>query len=173
MPKALLKKRFGEEEKKSFMLAWRYTGHLIGIPESLLCCTEEEALEMYEVFTMCEPPPDMETVAIVNTLLHAAPAVGGMGPKESEKFVRQVYGISRALIGNELADKLQFPKQNTFAILLRFAFEQRVLQPLWGKLFKSHFMSTFETMTTLSHYEKEGISYVLPDHPNSELSQDW
>ena len=170
---SLLKKRLGKEERESFMLAWRYVGHLIGIPESLLCHTEEEAQEMYKVFMMCEPPPDMGTVAIVNTLVHAAPAVGGMDAKVSEKFVRRVYRIARALIGNELADKLQFPKQKTFGVLSYFAFEQRVMIPLFGKLFKSHFVSSFETMTTLSHYEKEGISYILPDHPSAELSQDW
>ena len=46
---------FNEEERKSFMDIWRYTGYLMGVPESILFKDEEEALRLFEIAKICEP----------------------------------------------------------------------------------------------------------------------
>ena len=46
---------YSAEEAASFMAVWRYTGYLMGIPETILFRDEEEALKLYDVGLMCEP----------------------------------------------------------------------------------------------------------------------
>ena len=48
---------FDDEERESFMAVWRYAGHVMGIPETILYRDEEEALRLFEIAKMCEPEP--------------------------------------------------------------------------------------------------------------------
>lgn len=109
---------------------------------------------------------------MANTLINAAPTLVNMVGPDSEKLVRKVYRLSRALIGNELADTLQYPKLFTWGSLLFFALEQRTKAYI-NKLFKVGVSDSFELMTQISNYEKQGISYKLPDSAHSELSKKW
>ena len=160
------------EEREGFMHIWRYQGYLMGIPELLIAHTEEQANHLFEIGLMCEPPPPMESIAMANALVNAAPTLVNMEGPDSEKLVRKVYRLSRALIGDELADQLQYPKLNTRGSLLLFALEQRG-KALYNRLFKGNMPDAFELMTQISNYEKQGISYKLPDSAHSELSKKW
>ena len=50
---------FSREERDGFMHVWRYSAHLMGIPETILFKSEEDALKLYDIGIMCEPPIDM------------------------------------------------------------------------------------------------------------------
>ncbi|MDE0155926.1 MAG: oxygenase MpaB family protein [Gammaproteobacteria bacterium] len=168
----LLLLRISAEEREGFMHIWRYQGYLMGIPDVLVFPTEEEANHLFEIGIMCEPPPPMESIAMANTLINAAPTLVNMEGPDSDKLVRKVYRLSRALIGDELADTLQYPRLFTWGALFFFALEQRV-KALYNRLFKGNVADAFELMTQISNYEKQGISYKLPDSAHSELSKKW
>ena len=169
----LMRLRFSAEERAGMMLLWRYVGRLMGVPEALLATNEEQAKHIFEVGMSCEPPPGPEAIAMANTLVHAAPVLVGMTGKSADKLVRKVYRLSRALLGNEMANQLQYPKQFTWGSLLFFALEQRV-KAAWSKLVRGNAGEVFEQMTKISNYEVQGgISYKLPDNAQSELSKKW
>ena len=168
----LLLLKISAEERDGFMHIWRYQGYLMGIPDVLVAHTEEQANHLFDIGLMCEPPPPMESIAMANTLINAAPTLVNMEGPDSEKLVRRVYRLSRALIGNELADQLQYPRLNTWGSLFFFALEQRG-KALYNRLFKGNIPDAFELMTQISNYEKQDISYKLPDSAHSELSKKW
>ena len=41
-------------------------------------------------------------------------------PEVRRKFARYIYGISRAVIGNKLADQLKYPHTSTIGVLAWF-----------------------------------------------------
>ena len=43
------------------MAIWRYSGHLMGIPETILFRDEQDALEIFRIGTLCEPGISMES----------------------------------------------------------------------------------------------------------------
>ena len=69
---------FDDQEAASFMQVWRYSGHLMGIPETILYHNQEDALRLFEVGGACEPPPDFESVAMANSLVNSAAMVVGI-----------------------------------------------------------------------------------------------
>ena len=69
---------FDDKERESFMAVWRYTGYLMGVPESILFRSEKDALELYEIGRMCEPPPDWDSIIMANGLVNSAPLVVGI-----------------------------------------------------------------------------------------------
>ena len=168
----LMRLKPSAEERASFMLIWRYQGYLAGIPEALVARTEEEANHIFDIGMTCEPPPPLESVAMANALVHAAPTLVNMEGPEAEKMTRKIYRLSRALIGDELADTLQYPQLTTWGSLFFFAMEQRI-RTFINKLFKINAGNGFQVMTEISNYEQRGISYLMPDAANSELSKKW
>ena len=67
--------KFNEDEKKSVLDVWRYTGYVMGIPESILYTDGAAAESIYKIGYMCEPPPDPDSVAVANMLIQAIPSV--------------------------------------------------------------------------------------------------
>ena len=106
--------KFDDEERASFMQVWRYSGYLMGIPESILFHDEEDALETYRIGLVCEPEVSMESISMANSLINAAPLVVGITePAARRSLSSYVYRVSRALIGSPLADKLQVSSLTT------------------------------------------------------------
>ena len=64
---------FDEEERRSLMAVWRYSGYLMGIPETILFRDEEDALEVFRIGRICEPPPSLESIAMASSLINSAP----------------------------------------------------------------------------------------------------
>ena len=124
-----------EEERRSFMAVWRYAGYLMGIPETILFHTEEDALHLFHIGGTCEPTPELESIAMANSLANSAPLVIGIDdPVERRKLAKYVFSISRALIGNELANELMYPPGRTIGILRLFRMDERYHR-LLGRLF--------------------------------------
>jgi len=110
--------RLTPDERKSFMMIWRYSAHLMGIVPEMLFKTEQEALALYELGMLCERPPSVESCQMAHALINGTPIVVGIEKlEERRKLARKIYRISRALIGNKRADQLRYPPARTFGAL--------------------------------------------------------
>ncbi len=174
---------YSKEESESFMAVWRYVGHLMGIPETILFRDEAEANRLFEIGRMCEPEPGVESISMANSLVNSAPLLGEMtDPEVRRKFARYIYGISRAVIGNKLADQLKYPHTSTIGVLAWFRIQQRyeamMRNPTLRKLpFLSRIdravYDQFSGLLVVSAFDEAGISYALPDHVYNEQSSSW
>ena len=103
---------YSDEEGESFRAVWRYAGHLMGIPETILFRNEEEALKLYDLGRVCEPDVPIESVVMAHSLVNSAPLIVGVtSPEDRRKLARYVYRISRGLIGRDVADQLMYPSE--------------------------------------------------------------
>ena len=164
------------EQRESFCAVWRYAGHLMGIPESILFSGERDALHLYRIGSMCEPPPTEDSVLMANALINSAPAVAGIKVTKDRSFLvhERIYPISRALIGDRLADQLNFPKSRKIrsrGILLQFRMDTMYKRVMARMLRKSE--NTMDSVFAASLYDKAGLTFGLPDHAYSERSSDW
>ncbi|MXW85897.1 MAG: DUF2236 domain-containing protein [Boseongicola sp. SB0673_bin_14] len=169
--------RFSPEQRESYCAIWRYTGHIMGIPESILYTTEEEARHMFRIGFLCEPDSSDESVVMANALINSAPLVAGISdPAERSALAnRLIFPISHALIGSELAERLRFPactRMNAQRTLFLHWLDTR-LKAGFPRLFKGGGASTMEKLFEVSWYDPTGISYSLPDHYETERSSQW
>ena len=80
------------EESEAFVQIWRYSAHLLGVPETILFRNEQEALDLFEVGFTCEPRPEIESIVMGNALVNSAPVVIGIRqPKKREHLAHYVY----------------------------------------------------------------------------------
>ena len=166
---------FSEEERRSFMAVWRYSGYLMGIPETILYRDEEDALEVFRIGGRCEPPPSAESIALAASLINSAPLFAGLDDRnERRKLAGYIAQLSRALIGVQLADELMFPASSTFGVLWKFRALNRVERML-RKLNSRRAAETANLTTILevSMFDEGGTSYRLPDHVYAEQSSQW
>ena len=167
-----------DESRASFMRIWRYTAWLIGVPESILFRNEAEALELYRVGVNCEPPPGVESIIMANMLINSAPLVIGVTGSEARRdMARYAHRISRALIGDALADELRFPKQHTAGLLLWLRWSRRfqaARSRLFPGLFRPHSADdNFRALLNASTIDHSSISYRMPDRLHSDESHTW
>ena len=169
--------QFNDEERKSFMDTWRYIGYLMGIPDSILFRDEEEALHLYDIAQLCEPPVGDEAIVMANALVNSAPLVIGVdNPFDRRLLTKYVYGVSRALIGKELADSLHYPPTPTFGLLATFRMEERynrLVSKRFPKLAHNSNFSNFIGLLRASVFDEAGIGYRLPDGLYAETSAEW
>ena len=168
----LLGTSYNKEERESVMSVWRYAGHLMGIPDTILYSNTAEAENLYKVGFICEPPADADSVAVANTLIQAIPLVAGIeDPVEREELLALAYRLSRALIGNRLADGFEFPKYPTLGTLFAFRTKERVKRLLKGTpLIRA---GNFTQLLQISVYDEGGLSYRMPDHVDTSKSIEW
>ena len=168
---------YNDEEYASFMAVWRYSGHLMGIPQTILFHDAEEALKLYDVGLICEPTYQTESVVMAHALVNSAPLIAGVDEPEARRsLAKYVYRISRGLIGRETADSLMYPPFSSIGVVTWFKLQQRYNHIL-GKLFLGRRQdSNFARFTSLletSLFDEEGIRYTLPDHVYAEESTTW
>ena len=168
---------YTDEERAGFMAVWRYTGYLMGIPESILYTEEEDALRIFEIGGMCEPDPDFESIAMANSLIHAGPLLVDMTePEIRQNFAKYVFRVSRALIGRELSDQLHYPATPLVGVLPWFRMQrryQRFAARYLKPLAKQNNFTAFTSLLQVSVFDEAGISYRLPDHVYAEESSRW
>ena len=164
---------YSPAERAGFHDVWRYAGYLMGIPETILYTDESHALRIYRIGSMCEPPPTPDAVIMTNALINSAPLVAGItDPEARKKLVNGViYPVSRGLIGNDLADQLNFPASKLPFPLFWYRLDQRI-QRLQARMRKEG-ASNFSTLLEASAYDDAGLSYRLPDHAHAEWSGRW
>ena len=170
------------EERASFMQIWRYSGHLMGIPDSILYESEADALELFRIGGLCEPSPDFESVVMAHALVNSGPLVAGYtDPEERDSLSKYIYVISRALIGNQLATELKYPPTTSSRLGARFALPifrvtqrlDRLLQRIYPQHAQNSDFSKFNLLLDVGSYDDDRISYRLPDHVYAERSSDW
>ena len=168
---------YTDAERKSFMSIWRYTGHVMGIPSSILFRDEDDARHLRRIGAMCEPPPCPESVVMANALINSAPLVVGVtDPSERRQMASYVFKVSRALIGNTLANQLLYPPDLSFGTLFIFRMQERykrLLAKLGRRSVENSSLIRFASLLEASVLEETGISYRLPDHVYSEESSQW
>ena len=154
------------------MSVWRYAGHLMGIPDTILYRNTAEAEKIYKVGYLCEPPADADSITVANTLIQAIPSVAGItDPVEREELLALAYRLSRALIGHRLADGFQFPKHPTIGTLFAFRTKERFKRLLKGTpLIRA---GNFTQLLQISVYDEGGLSYKMPDHVHTSKSIEW
>ena len=169
---ALVGARFNKEEHQSILDVWRYAGYLMGIPESILYSQAADAQRIHSIGFMCEPPADADSVGVANMLIQAIPTVADITDEaEQQELVRLAYRLSRALIGNALADQFEFPKSIAFLTLIGFRIKQRLQRlPKSSQLVRSQ---NFSQLLKISVYDEGGLSYRMPNHVYSSKSIDW
>lgn len=169
---SLLGVRPSPEERQGFMQVWRYSAFLMGIPEPLLPVDEESALKMYEVGSACEPPMGFESRILAHGLINSAPLlVGKTDPKERKALAKQVYGVSRAMIGSRLADDLGYPRTRVFGVLAGIRLRNKTsdtLEKFVPALARRHQANQFSTLIALSYYDESGTNYRLPSDVYAE-----
>ena len=165
------------EEREAFVQIWRYSGYLMGVPETILFTSEAEALDLCRVAFTCEPRPEIESLVMGNALVNSAPVVIGIRrPGERQDLANYVYRVSRALIGDELADQLNYPRQSTWGLLFylrnkrRLAKRLRSLVPKWEAKAK---VDRFTALVDNSQLRDPLISYRLPPKLHSDETQTW
>lgn len=168
---------YTEEERRSFMAVWRYTGHLMGIPDSILYTDEDEAQRIFEIGRLCEPEPGLEAIAMAHALINAGPLLVGMDePKVRQSFANYVFRVSRALIGRELSDQLRYPATPLIGVLPWFRMQRR-FQHLSARYLKRDASETnykaFTSLLEVSVFDEEGITYRMPDHVYAEEASNW
>ena len=109
--------------------------------------------------------------------VNSAPLVlGTTQTDERRSMARYIFSVSRALIGNRLADDLRFPRTRILGVVARFR-----LRPRYNSFMVRHAPaharhSRFENFTELlktATFEQNGISYPMPNHVYSERSHPW
>ena len=168
---------YSDEEYESFMAVWRYTGYLMGIPETILFRDADEALKLWEIALMCEPDAPIESIVMAHALVNSAPLIAGMSEPAARRHLAQyVYRVSRALIGKKAAESLLYPRLPTFGVLEWFRIQQRyshILSKLFPGRFQDSNFTRFTGLLGVSLFDEEGIRYTLPDHVYSEESSSW
>lgn len=165
-----------EANRKGFMQIWRYASLLCGTPEDLLFEGDEGKTAGFQrIAHLCEPRPGEESKVIANALVRAFSEIAGKtDPADQTAMTTYIYRVSRALIGNELADRLDFPRFRTTGVLpaLRASRRMRMLASRFApKLFSTRRGDYFAFLLDASMIED--LSYRLPDHVDAEKSSPW
>ena len=171
--------RLNGEERDSFMQIWRYTAHLMGVPDALLFRNETEAREIFRVGYICEPPPGLEAIAMANSVIASAPLVIGIEDREERDHLSNYgYRLSRSLLGDELADQLVSPKSRTAGTrMLAYLRLRRRIQEIID-VFRSGNRprqrgKNFITLLNISMLDEYRISYRLPDRLYADTASEW
>lgn len=168
--------RLDEAERSGFMQIWRYASHLIGTPDELLFEGDEaRTREFQRVATGLEPPPGEESAVIANALVRALPEVARMTePREKQAFVANAYRVSRALLGRDLADRLEFPRAPTLGLLRWLRWKRAAhagLHRLSPRLASRWRGSNFVFLLDASSIPD--LSYRLPDRLEARKATPW
>ena len=169
--------RISQEEAESFVQIWRYVAWLFGVPETILFRNYDEGLEICRIGFLCEPKPNEEAVLMANALINSAPLItGATDPEKRRAMAKFVYRVSRALVGDDLADQLRFPPQRTTGVLSMLKWQHRLgsfasrLLP-GGKARRRS--KNFITLLERSMFEQAGIPYRLPDALDADRATQW
>jgi hypothetical protein len=104
--------RFERVEREALVHLWRYAGYLLGVEHELLIADEFEGHRLLDLMFTFEPQPDDDSRALVDALMQTSFTYVRNFKAARWCTVNLCYGISRALIGDQQAAALRFPKTN-------------------------------------------------------------
>jgi ER-bound oxygenase mpaB/B'/Rubber oxygenase, catalytic domain len=104
--------RFTREEADAIVHMWRYIGYLMGVDEALLPASEMEGRRIAYAMFRSQVGADEDSRRLAKALWHApyAHAKTELQRKLIDLDVHYRNGLSRALLGDEIADELGLPK---------------------------------------------------------------
>ncbi len=174
---AALGGNFTDEEREAYVHVWRYTGVIMGIPESIMFTDYASSIRAFEIGAMCEPPPDDDAIIMANSIINSAPILLGFSDTtERRSKAAYMYQISRDLIGDKMADDFRFPPGRRLRELPLLRLKNRVeritqsFMPRWGA---RHSRAKFSNMLNVSSLGKFEFSYALPTSVYDEDSREW
>ena len=158
------------------MMVWRRSAALMGVPAALQCATVAEALRLRDTALRLEPPPEEESILLANALVNSAPLLIGLEePAKRRAMARRIYRVSRAMIGDGLADALRFPPSRAFGVLALLRAQARLdgwarrLLPGWEAWTRR---DQFTLMATLSAEMPGGLTYRMPGALHAERDRE-
>ena len=101
------------EEAEDFLHLWRYNGYLIGVEPELLPTSIATARRMAECIELTQGDPDDDARALVRAFVQSPVYQAPKDAKAQAQAQRQAAlatGFTRTLLGEDMADKLQLPK---------------------------------------------------------------
>jgi hypothetical protein len=102
--------RFTSAEREALIHLWRYAGWLLGVENELLVAGEWEGHRLLDLIFTFEPKPDDDSRALVHALMQTSHDYLRGFRAGRPCSINACFGIARALIGNERADALGFPR---------------------------------------------------------------
>ena len=169
---------FTDTERKGYVHVWRYTARLLGIPDAIGFTDQASAQRIFEVASMCEPQADDDAIIMANSIINSAPILLGFTDAKQRRFqAALLYRISRDLIGDELADRLRYPKSKPgirpvplLRCKHRVERKLRKLFPGWQAVSSWGQFAKLLKVSNLDNYEH---SYSLPTTVFDEESRNW
>ena len=167
-----------EEESEGFMHIWHHVAWLFGVPDRMLKYMESESSAMYlrKIALLSEVAPGHMATAVAQGYIAAIPDILQVTePAKREKMKGQLFRVARALVGDENADRLKFPKQHVFGALalVRAHRKFRKFSSRFAPGEKSFAFSNFASLLAQSVYDDTGISYRMPDAIKEAESTAW
>lgn len=101
---------FEPVEREALIHLWRYAGYLLGVNHELLVADEFEGHRLLDMILAFEPHPDDDSRALVDALMQTSFTYVRNFKVGRLCSVNLCYGLSHALIGDEQAAALGFPK---------------------------------------------------------------
>ena len=104
--------RFSRREVEGVLLIWRYIGYLFGINPELIYTSEEQAHRILNVAFSLEFDPDETSKRLCRSLVDAGPKFMQIDNAWQARFFVGMAGpMTRFLLGDRLADRLDYPPQ--------------------------------------------------------------
>ena len=170
---------FSPRERRGFVHVWRYAAELLGIPNPVRFTDEVSAKKLFRIALACEPPVDDHGIILANSIINSAPLVlGDKAGAERRSRAGVLYRLSRGLIGDDLADRLQYPPRKRFSIapvrLLRMQAKwERALFRMFPRLKSLDAMAKTNTLLSASDLGAYEHSFDLPTSLLDEHSDKW
>lgn len=168
--------RLTDEERDGFMHIWHYVTWLLGVPEPLLFSNEEEGAHLRRISHLCELPPGEMAAEVAGGYINTVPDLTGVTDlRKREKLMGDLFRVSRALVGDQLADALNYPRSSAFGMLTVVKM-QRIMKLVLSKVVPGRTplaTENFFGMLQRSVYDDVGISYRMPDAVKDEESSPW
>lgn len=165
------------DAREGYMHLWRYVGHLFGLPPALLFDDEAAGSAFSHIGLACEPPPDLESIVMAHSLIRYQPFVVGVEDRtERLGLEKNLYRVSRALIGDEMADRLNYPKQWTTGLLPILRWRRRAasfFERRSRRLTQRRHATNFMRLLSTSIIDDLGIGYRLPDRLHADEAAEW
>lgn len=99
-------------EREDVLHLWRYVAYVIGVVDELRVTSEAEALALWDLLSSTQAPPDEDSRALATALLES-PLRSARTPAaraQAERMRPVGYSLSRFLLGDDVADRLGYPR---------------------------------------------------------------
>ncbi|WP_438037294.1 oxygenase MpaB family protein [Sorangium sp. So ce204] len=107
--------RFAPAQREDLIHLWRYVAHVIGVEPELIPGSYAEARRLAEMIFATQGAPDHDSRMLVDALLtrRVRSARTDGERRSAERFMAISCGLSRAVLGDELAEQLGVPRQRS------------------------------------------------------------